>query len=73
MVLGNTCFGVRRSALDCCSRWLLRNLGLRAKVYKLVDGKYDKQGDFSQETYVFEDTLCKEGVDFNKEFKHFRK
>jgi Uma2 family endonuclease len=45
---------------------------LRAKVYKLVDGKYDKQGDFSKETYHFEETLCKASVDFNKVFKRFR-
>ena len=46
---------------------------LRAKVYKLVDGKYDKQGDFSKETYDFEDTLCGASVNFEKVFKRFRK
>lgn len=46
---------------------------LRAKVYKLVDGKFDKQGDFSKESYDFEDTLCKASIDFDKVFKRFRK
>ena len=45
---------------------------LKAKVYKLIDGKYNKQGDFSQETYDFEETLCKASIDFNKVFKRFR-
>ncbi len=46
---------------------------LYAKVYKLVAGKYDKQGDFSKESYDFEKTLCKASVDFDKVFKRFRK
>jgi len=46
---------------------------LYAKVYKLVDGKYDKQGDFSKESYTFEETLCGAHVDFEKVFKRFRK
>lgn len=46
---------------------------LRAKVYKLVDGKYDKQGDFSKETYQFNETLCQASIDFDKVFKRFRK
>ncbi|PHS41739.1 MAG: hypothetical protein COB07_01465 [Sulfurovum sp.] len=46
---------------------------LYAKVYKLKDGKYDKQGDFSKESYDFEETLCKASVDFEKVFKRFRK
>ena len=46
---------------------------LYAKVYKLKEGKYDKQGDFSKETYLFEETLCKVSVDFDKVFKRFRK
>ncbi len=46
---------------------------LYAKVYKLVDSKYDKQGDFSKERYDFEETLCKASVDFDKVFKRFRK
>ena len=46
---------------------------LYAKVYKLKDGKYDKQGDFSKESYAFEETLCKASVNFGKVFKRFRK
>ncbi len=46
---------------------------LYAKVYKLKEGKYDKQGDFSKESYVFEETFCKASVDFDKIFKRFRK
>ncbi len=46
---------------------------LRAKVYKLLDGKYDKQGDFSKETYEFDETLCKAGINFDNVFKRFRK
>ena len=46
---------------------------LFAKVYKLIDGKYDKQGDFSKESYSFIETLCKASVDFEKVFKRFRK
>ena len=46
---------------------------LKAKVYKLKDSKYDKQGDFSKESYEFEETLCKASIDFAKVFKRFRK
>ena len=46
---------------------------LYAKVYKLQDRKYDKQGDFSKESYNFEETLCKASIDFDKVFKRFRK
>lgn len=46
---------------------------LYAKVYKLKEGKYDKQGDFSRETYDFEETLCKVSIDFERVFKRFRK
>ncbi len=46
---------------------------LYAKVYKLVDGKYDKQGDFSKESYDFDETLCGVSIDFEKVFKQFRK
>ena len=46
---------------------------LYAKVYKLVGGRYDKQGDFSQESYDFDETLCRVCIDFEKVFKRFRK
>ena len=45
---------------------------LYAKVYKLKDGKYNKQGDFATQTYDFEDTLCKASINFEKVFKRFR-
>jgi len=46
---------------------------LRAKVYKISDGKYQKVGDFSKEVYDFSETLCQVSIDFNKVFKRFRK
>ncbi len=46
---------------------------LRAKVYKLVNGKYRKEGDFSTQSYHFEETLCQASVNFEKVFKRFRK
>lgn len=46
---------------------------LRAKIYKLIDGKYRKEGDFSKESYTFDQTLCKVSIDFDRIFKRFRK
>jgi Uma2 family endonuclease len=46
---------------------------LVAKVYKLDNKKFDKQGDFTKESYEFEDTLCKVVVNFEKVFRRFRK
>lgn len=46
---------------------------LIAKIYKLENGKYDKQGDFFNQKYTFENTTCKPEVDFNDLFKKFRK
>jgi len=43
------------------------------KVYKLIDSKYDKQGDFFNSSYTFENTTCKPTVDFDKLFRRFRK
>jgi len=40
---------------------------------KPKEGKYDKQGDFSKESYDFEETLCQASIDFEKVFKRFRK
>lgn len=45
---------------------------LIAKVYKLDDKKYDKQGDFSLESYHFEETTCSVSLDFQRVFKRFR-
>ena len=46
---------------------------LKAKVYKLDDKKYDKQGDFTKENYNFKETACGINIDFKKVFKRFRK
>ncbi|MCF6189013.1 MAG: Uma2 family endonuclease [Cocleimonas sp.] len=45
---------------------------LKAKLYHLIEGKYVKQGDFSKETYDFEDTSCKAEINFDNVFKQFR-
>ena len=45
---------------------------LRAKVYKLKDSKYDKEGDFLQDSYLFEETTCNISLDFKRVFKRFR-
>ncbi|NOQ29857.1 MAG: Uma2 family endonuclease [Helicobacteraceae bacterium] len=45
---------------------------LIAKVYKLDVKTYDKQGDFSTETYDFNETTCKVSIDFKRVFKRFR-
>jgi Uma2 family endonuclease len=46
---------------------------LNAKIYKLDNKKYDKQGDFSMQSYFFEDTTCSISIDFEKIFRKFRK
>jgi hypothetical protein len=46
---------------------------LIAKVYKLEGKEYDKQGDFSEEVYKFEETTCGVSINFHKVFKRFRK
>ena len=46
---------------------------LKAKVYKLKKGKYDKQGDFTREKYDFKDIECDVSLDFKKVFQRFRK
>ncbi len=45
---------------------------LRAKIYKLKGSKYDKEGDFLQESYQFEETTCELTLDFARVFKRFR-
>ena len=45
---------------------------LIAKVYKLDEKNYDKQGDFSEETYEFSETTCGIKIDFARVFKRFR-
>lgn len=45
---------------------------LKAKIYKLIDGKYDKQGDLTHEKFSFEDLHCDITIDFDNIFKRFR-
>lgn len=45
---------------------------LRAKVYKLKGSHFDKEGDYLQEAYHFEETTCGVRLDFGKVFKRFR-
>ncbi len=44
----------------------------KAKLYKLENNKYSKQGDFSKETYNFEDLTCAVKINFDTVFKLFR-
>ncbi len=41
----------------------------KAKIYKLTDGKYEKIGDFLEESYAFEDLTCPVWLDFKRAFK----
>jgi len=45
---------------------------LKAKIYKLEGSEYIKQGDFSLETYQFEDLKCKASINFQMVFEKFR-
>ena len=45
---------------------------LSAKIYKLEGKRYDKQGNFSCESYRFDETTCPITLDFGKIFKRFR-
>lgn len=46
---------------------------LVAKVYKLVEGAYLKQGDYSSESYEFDADDCKISINFGLVFKRFSK
>jgi len=46
---------------------------LKAKIYKLVGSEYIKQGDFSLETYQFDDLACQASINFQAVFEKFRK
>ena len=46
---------------------------LKAKIYKLDGKKYDKQGDFTHESYTFEETLCGVSLDFERVFRRFKR
>jgi Uma2 family endonuclease len=44
-----------------------------AKIYKLENNKYEKQGDFFNQSYKFENTTCKPTINFEKLFRRYRK
>jgi len=44
-----------------------------AKIYKLENNKYQKEGDFFNQLYKFENTTCKPTIDFEKLFRKYRK
>ena len=46
---------------------------LKAKIYKLEENRYIKQGDFSFEVYDFNELACKASIDFESVFEKFRK
>jgi len=46
---------------------------LKAKIYQLKGSEYIKVGDFSLETYDFDDLECKASIDFESVFEKFRK
>jgi len=46
---------------------------LKAKLYRLVEGCYDKVGDFFRERYDFEGLTCDAAIDFERVFGRFRK
>ncbi len=48
-------------------------IDLNAKIYKLIDGKFESQGSFLDETYIFDNIFCKVEIDFYRVFKRFRK
>ena len=46
---------------------------LKAKIYKLQGNEYIKEGDFSLESYYFDDLSCKASINFSDVFEKFRK
>ncbi len=44
---------------------------LRAKIYELKNGKFDKEGDFSREAYDFKNTSCHIKLDFAEVFRRY--
>ena len=46
---------------------------LKAKIYKLQGNEYIKEGDFSLESYHFNDLSCQASIDFSNVFEKFRK
>ncbi|MDF1875488.1 hypothetical protein JHD48_07055 [Sulfurimonas sp. SAG-AH-194-I05] len=66
----NKCLVLREADWKLSNDAVLRPDDLNAKVYKLENSKYDKQGDFSYESYEFKETLCKASIDFLKYLKN---
>ena len=46
---------------------------LRAKIYKLKENEYIKEGDFTLEEYKFDNLDCKASISFKDVFAKFRK
>jgi Uma2 family endonuclease len=46
---------------------------LKAKIYKLVEGKFESEGSFLTEMYETEGLTCDVSIDFARVFKKFRK
>jgi Uma2 family endonuclease len=46
---------------------------LKARIYKLIDGKFESQGSFLDEVYHLDNVHCEAKIDFNRVFKRFRK
>ena len=46
---------------------------LKAKLYKLENRKYVKEGDFTDESYKFENLTCEIEVNFEKVFKKIKR
>jgi Uma2 family endonuclease len=46
---------------------------LKAKLYKLENHKYIKEGDFSDEVYKFENLTCDIEINFEKVFKKIKR
>jgi len=44
----------------------------KAKIYKLDGNEYRKEGDFTNESYIFEQTHCRADIDFERIFRQFR-
>ncbi len=45
---------------------------LKAKIYRLGEKGYEKQGDFTHESDRFDDLPCAVEIDFERVFKRFR-
>jgi Uma2 family endonuclease len=46
---------------------------LKAKIYRLAEDGYRKEGDFNRERYRFELDECRNTIDFERVFRRFRK